>query len=204
MTSAMILPTDVEDAGDSYHFIADVPGLEKGDIKVCSFPSPDSSTSLFQCLQLITKDMYIYTVSQIQGSTQTCLALHLLPGSLLYKPHLSMVVRNFPDSVGACNDVLLASVVQIRVNQEDRQLTISGERRRVEAADTDAKRRRRSERRFGKFERKFRLPKDADLEAVTARCVSLCASPSEKYIDSAMTEQGQARYHMSGTVATTY
>ncbi|EIE21305.1 HSP20-like chaperone [Coccomyxa subellipsoidea C-169] len=90
VTSAFILPIDVEDADDSYHFIADVPGLEKGDIK-------------------------------------------------------------------------------IRVNQEERQLTISGERRRAEAADGAAKPRRRSERRFGKFERKFKLPKDADVEAVTAR-----------------------------------
>ncbi|KAK9908044.1 hypothetical protein WJX75_002029 [Coccomyxa subellipsoidea] len=88
VTSAIILPIDVEDMDDSYHFIADVPGLEKGDIK-------------------------------------------------------------------------------IRVNQEERQLTISGERRRSEAAD--GKNRRRSERRFGKFERKFKLPKDADLDAVTAR-----------------------------------
>jgi hypothetical protein len=34
-TSAVILPVDVEDVGDAYNFIADVPGLEKGDIKVC-------------------------------------------------------------------------------------------------------------------------------------------------------------------------
>lgn len=33
VTSAIILPIDVEDMDDSYHFIADVPGLEKGDIK---------------------------------------------------------------------------------------------------------------------------------------------------------------------------
>ena len=32
----MILPVDVEDVGDAYNFIADVPGLEKGDIKVCA------------------------------------------------------------------------------------------------------------------------------------------------------------------------
>jgi len=33
-SSAVILPVDVEDVGDAYNFIADVPGLEKGDIKV--------------------------------------------------------------------------------------------------------------------------------------------------------------------------
>ena len=33
-TSAVILPVDIEDVGDAYNFVADVPGLEKGDIKV--------------------------------------------------------------------------------------------------------------------------------------------------------------------------
>lgn len=55
------------------------------------------------------------------------------------------------------------------MNQEERQLTISGERRRAEAPEGSTKSRRRSERRFGKFERKFKLPKDADLEAISAR-----------------------------------
>ena len=32
----MLLPVDVEDVGDAYNFIADVPGLAKGDIKVCA------------------------------------------------------------------------------------------------------------------------------------------------------------------------
>ena len=40
VTSAFILPIDVDDADDSYHFIADVPGLEKGDIKACSSLTP--------------------------------------------------------------------------------------------------------------------------------------------------------------------
>lgn len=69
--------------------------------------------------------------------------------------------------------------IKIQVNQEDRQLTLSGERRRVNGAgnaaeeeggkSTSASSRRRSERRFGKFERKFKLPEDADLDAVSAR-----------------------------------
>lgn len=67
---------------------------------------------------------------------------------------------------------------QIRVNQDDRQLTVSGERRRPGSAEATAdaastsssdKRRSRRERRFGKFERKFNLPEDADLDAVSAR-----------------------------------
>jgi hypothetical protein len=71
--------------------------------------------------------------------------------------------------------------VQIQVNQEERQLTLSGERRRANGAgnateeegskSTSASSRRRSERRFGKFERKFKLPEDADLDAVSARSI---------------------------------
>ena len=87
---------------------------------------------------------------------------------------------------GLNEDVAICSadagmVPQIRVNQEDRQLIISGERKRPapkagngDASDSAAKEgttRRRSERRFGKFERKFgKLPDDADLDAVSARC----------------------------------
>ena len=68
----------------------------------------------------------------------------------------------------------LGCAVQIQVNNEERQLTLSGERRRRKAAsdeseDTSKQNRRRSERRFGKFERKFKLSEDADLEAVSAR-----------------------------------
>lgn len=67
-------------------------------------------------------------------------------------------------------------MVQIQVNQEERQLTLSGERRRAKASAEDGsedskQNRRRSERRFGKFERKFKLAEDADTDAVTARCV---------------------------------
>ena len=71
--------------------------------------------------------------------------------------------------------------MQIQVNQEERQLTLSGERRRANSAgnaikeegskSTNASSRRRSERRFGKFERKFKLPEDADLDAVSARSI---------------------------------
>ena len=45
-TSAVILPVDVEDIGDAYNFIADVPGLEKGDIKVCA---PLSVSDVREC-----------------------------------------------------------------------------------------------------------------------------------------------------------
>ena len=38
VASAIALPVDFEESEDTYAFIADVPGLEKGDIKVCSLP----------------------------------------------------------------------------------------------------------------------------------------------------------------------
>lgn len=69
---------------------------------------------------------------------------------------------------------------QIRVNQQDRQLTISGERRRKAAGNGNAERdedaeptsrQKTRESRFGKFKRQFKLPEDADLDAVSARCV---------------------------------
>ncbi len=69
-------------------------------------------------------------------------------------------------------------MMQIQVNQEERQLTLSGERRRAKASaekdseDASTQNRRRSERRFGKFERKFKLPEDADTDAVSARCAN--------------------------------
>ena len=81
--------------------------------------------------------------------------------------------------------LLACTCAQIRVNQEERQLIISGERRRPNLAgassgknadagaseqERSSTQRRKSERRFGKFERKLgKLPEDADLDAVTAR-----------------------------------
>lgn len=56
-----------------------------------------------------------------------------------------------------------AKDVQIRV--EDGLLTVSGERGRPDAA---SERTHRTERRFGKFARRFRLPDDADSEAIRA------------------------------------
>ena len=69
---------------------------------------------------------------------------------------------------------------QIRVNQQERQLTIAGERQRKPAngegaqsdedAEAAAARQQRRERRFGKFKRTLRLPEAADADAVSARC----------------------------------
>lgn len=81
--------------------------------------------------------------------------------------------------------------VQIRVNQQDRQLTISGERRQKAAANGDAARdedaepatRQRSrERRFGKFKRQFKLAETADLDAVSARYAMLAVQISSRAV----------------------
>jgi HSP20 family protein len=55
---------------------------------------------------------------------------------------------------------------------KDRFLTISGERKRVEAdgkEDSKYKERSQYERKFGKFSRKLKLPDDADMECISAR-----------------------------------
>ena len=68
-------------------------------------------------------------------------------------------------------DVELPAVASddIRVTVKDSVLTVSGERRREDAADGRAEgRRHRVERRFGKFSRSFRLPEDVDEDAIDA------------------------------------
>lgn len=65
--------------------------------------------------------------------------------------------------------------MQITVNQKDRSLKISGERKRstatAEQSEEDKKKfRRQFERRMGKFQRVFSMiPDTADLSSVTAR-----------------------------------
>ena len=53
----------------------------------------------------------------------------------------------------------------VRVQVEDGLLTVSGER---EQASVASGRTRHAERRFGKFQRRFRLPEDADTDAIRA------------------------------------
>ena len=84
--------------------------------------------------------------------------------------------------------MLKFQLVQITVNKKDRTLTIGGERKRAskavaEPVDADSQKqeqpkqqqqfRQRHERIMGKFSRTLqRLPEDADLTAVSARCLS--------------------------------
>ena len=53
----------------------------------------------------------------------------------------------------------------VRIRVEEGLLTVSGERGRPDGA---SERTHRAERRFGKFARRFRLPADADSEAIRA------------------------------------
>ena len=64
---------------------------------------------------------------------------------------------------------------QIRVNQQDRVLTVSGERAKPEAASSPSsdEGKARWERRFGTFKREVTLPESADLQAISAKCVPL-------------------------------
>lgn len=58
---------------------------------------------------------------------------------------------------------------KVQANKDDRMLTISGTRAAPEMSEDQKQRRRRTERRFGKFRRSFQLPEDADLSGITAR-----------------------------------
>lgn len=58
---------------------------------------------------------------------------------------------------------------KVQANKDDRVLTISGSRAAPELSEDQQQRRRRTERRFGKFQRTFKLPEDADLSGITAR-----------------------------------
>ena len=54
----------------------------------------------------------------------------------------------------------------VRIGLQDGVVNVSGERRAV--ASDDADRVHRTERRYGKFARSFRLPEDADADAIRA------------------------------------
>ena len=56
----------------------------------------------------------------------------------------------------------------LSVSVSDHVLTVSGERRSVVEDESNEGRVHRTERRYGKFQRSFQLPKDADTDAVTA------------------------------------
>ena len=63
------------------------------------------------------------------------------------------------------------SPMQIRINQQERRLTLSGERTEPEVTGpgSEADNRKRYERPHGKFSRSVQLPADADPKGVTAR-----------------------------------
>lgn len=57
---------------------------------------------------------------------------------------------------------------KVQANRQDRMLTLSGDRPAPTVPEDQQDRRRRTERRFGKFKRTFKLPKDADVSKITA------------------------------------
>ena len=61
--------------------------------------------------------------------------------------------------------------LQIQVNQQERRLTLSGERGEPEVTGpgSEANDRKRYERPHGKFSRSVQLPEDADTSGVSAR-----------------------------------
>ena len=62
VASAIALPVDFEESEDTYSFIADVPGLEKGDIKVRLCPGPPLPTA-YCCHVLLGFISYAWVAS---------------------------------------------------------------------------------------------------------------------------------------------
>ncbi|KAL5222555.1 hypothetical protein ABZP36_027268 [Zizania latifolia] len=79
-------------------------------------------------------------------------------------------VKELPGAYAFVVDMpgLRSGDIKVQV-EEDRVLVITGERRREEKEDADAKY-LRMERRMGKFMRKFVLPDNADVDKISAVC----------------------------------
>ena len=67
--------------------------------------------------------------------------------------------------------LILGWLAQIQVNQQERRLTVSGERGEPEVTGpgSELNDRKRYERPHGKFSRSVQLPEDADTSGVSAR-----------------------------------
>ncbi|KAL4195236.1 hypothetical protein AMTRI_Chr05g72330 [Amborella trichopoda] len=79
-------------------------------------------------------------------------------------------IKEYPNSYVFIIDMpgLKSGNIKVQV-EDDRVLSISGERKREEKEDPEAKH-VRMERRVGKFMRKFNLPENANVEAISAAC----------------------------------
>ena len=128
-TGDVRLNVDAVETDDAYTYWADVPGLEKSDLKV-------------------------RRALELPASIQ----------ELYIGPTLCSAAKINKTADGLCN-------LQIQVNQQQRQLTVSGERSepQVAGSGSEANDRKKFERRFGKFSRTVQLPKEADLEGISAR-----------------------------------
>eukprot|EP01018_Ginkgo_biloba_P010646 Gb_04722 [translate_table: standard] len=80
-------------------------------------------------------------------------------------------IKEYPGSYVFIIDMpgLKSSDIKVQVEEEN-VLTISGERKRNEKEEDANVKYIRVERRVGKFMRKFTLPDDCNLEAITATC----------------------------------
>ncbi|KAG0465407.1 hypothetical protein HPP92_019571 [Vanilla planifolia] len=80
-------------------------------------------------------------------------------------------IRELPSSYEFVIDMPGVKSGEIKVQvEDDNLLVISGERRREEEKDKDGSKYLRMERRMGKLMRKFSLPENANVEAISAAC----------------------------------
>ena len=59
--------------------------------------------------------------------------------------------------------------VQIQANQQNRTITVTGERFQPDVGEDESKQTRNLQRRFGKFSHTVSLPKDADAQLISAK-----------------------------------
>ncbi|KAL0924040.1 hypothetical protein M5K25_004842 [Dendrobium thyrsiflorum] len=174
-------PADVKELKSAYEFVLDMPGVKSGEIKV---QVEDGNTLTITGKIKDTMDARIFRLENPLFSTLQ----HLVD-----LPDEMEIAFNTPSKTYARDARAMASTPadvkeltsayefvldmpgvksgEIKVQVEDgNTLTITGERRRDDEDKESGGKYLRMERRVGKFMRKFSLPDNANLEAISAVC----------------------------------
>lgn len=159
----MFVPVDINQDADMYTFTADLPGVSKADTKVSAFGSTSSETS--HTLRCHNRHGRFAVLSHRVSARMHKLLLEM-SGSVVHMYVMGFEAASAPCRRAACSEgilpwlllTLLSSLsLQVQANKDDRMLTISGTRAAPEMSEDQKQRRRRTERRFGKFRRSFQV-----------------------------------------------
>lgn len=144
---------------------ADTPGMTGQDVKVCPFAArllPVVAPTIEAQQTFDLRDLHLATGKVVLG--QFNLQIHLPVGPPLPLPH---------DCLTFC--------AQVTYEPETRTLAISGERSAEHSEKDEAGRFARYERRFGSFQRRFKLPNNVDTSAITAKVSSGASADAEAH-----------------------